>query len=486
MTETIGDMESPETITNSERHVVSRITVEPETLAEVMSAGIMPSTLDREVIKDPESRYILKTIFELAEEGYFSSHNVVREELKEKGVLEELGGHEWWSDWVGMGMAEMDFDYHLTRVLDAGEVRNSRDVLETAAETAGDETLTVRQRREEIRRLTGDLIETQMQRIESLVRTQKMWETVEISLDSRNTDLYLRTGLWGIDDRFGGIPFGRLSIGAARPGHGKTLMAETISFNCARRWQQREAEKQVLYFDLENNTIEKSIRLLTLAANQEIQHPDNGIGARVVEQVMQGDAELTDVYASQLEEGGRLLRAVSDHLVVDRTTSPTGNYVRARVESEARRREVGLVVLDYMELMGVPGGGRIDRNERVTLGAESLHAMARELEIPVLGISQLSRSADHREEPVLSDLSWSDALGKLARQVWLLVHPYTKEVTTSGEVPEDVSRAILNVFFRKNKGGIGEIDLRMLPSCLRIYDHRDPELEMTADDEMPF
>lgn len=471
-----------ERVQRSERYLAARATVETEAVADLMSAGVNSEMLEQGIITNGEAKTVLGVVFDLAEEGMLSSHEVVKEELKERGIFGDIGGQRWWSDWLSEGWGVDDFDYHLERVLSAYEIRVSAEELDRARSIAEDGTITVRERRDGLREAVTSLVRAQMQRTDTLMRTDTMRRTVETELRNQDADMYLKTGIWSFDDVFGGLPFSRITIGSARPGHGKTLVSEVIAVNCSKRWSRNGTDKQVLYFDMENDRTEKSIRLLTQLCNRGIQTARNGIDAQLIERVMQGDVELRQESAQRLQEGLESLTEIRDHLVVDRTTSPTSEYIRARTMSEDRRREVGLVIVDYAEIMHEDAH---NRNEKVTLAAEGLHALARDMEVPVLLNSQLARSADKKEEPTLEDLAWSDALGKIARMVFCIVHPHTRWTTTAGEEGEP-PRAQLDLFVRKNKGPLGQCDLRILPSCLTVYDPMDPELEMEPDEEVPF
>lgn len=475
--------ETQTTTAESEQYLAAYATTNVGAVADMMGSGIDRDAIDDGAITDPEAEAVLRVIFDLSADGKLTSHNVVRAELKERGLFDDLGGHEWWSDWVGVGMAVSDFDYHLDRVLTAWEVRQSLDAIDDTESRIEQSAHTTAERRDAIRDLTGRLIEAQARREDTVLRPEGMRTRAASEIEHGDGVLYVKTGIWTFDRIYGGLPSSRITIGAARPNHGKTVTAETIAVNCALRWARNDVDKQVLYFDAENQQFEKSLRMLTILANRGVQHPDNGIGAHTIEKIIQGDVEMTDDAERRIDTGMERLSEIDSHLVVDHIPSPTGQAVRARAIAEQSRRDVGLIIFDYAELTGEKAR---TRNEKVTLITESLHALARELGVPVLILSQLSRSADSRDEPLLSDLSWSDALAKLARMVWMVVHPHTKWATTDGDADDEPSRSEFNCYVRKNKGAVGMCELRMLPSCLRVYDWRDPELDMSVDDELPF
>jgi replicative DNA helicase len=221
----------------------------------------------------------------------------------------------------------------------------------------------------------------------------------------------IATGLRELDLKIGGLYPSDLIIVAGRPGAGKTALATTIMKNVAgayREERQADGSVQIVagakvgFFSLEMSKDQISARILA---------DETGIGT---DRQRRGGVDALDM--GNLVEAQNRLRHLS--IFIDDTASASVAMIRSRARRLKRRRGIGLVVIDYLQLMG--GAGKAE-NRVLELSAitRGLKALAKDLAIPVVALSQLSRAVELREDkrPQLSDLRESGSIEQDADSV---------------------------------------------------------------------
>ncbi len=222
----------------------------------------------------------------------------------------------------------------------------------------------------------------------------------------------LTTGLRDLDKKTGGMHPSDLLILAGRPGMGKTALATKIAFGAARALMQEARERDgardgigaevqpkgsVAIFSLEMSAEQLATRLLSEEARVSGERIRRGeIGQREFDRFIQVSRELATL-----------------PLHIDDTPAITLSALRTRCRRLARTKGLSLVVVDYLQLMRPSVGTRPEnRVQEVSQITQGLKAIAKELEVPVLALSQLSRSVESREDkrPQLSDLRESGSI----------------------------------------------------------------------------
>jgi replicative DNA helicase len=212
------------------------------------------------------------------------------------------------------------------------------------------------------------------------------------------------TGMIDFDGLAGGLPEGSLAILAGRPSMGKTAFALNILENAVR------SEKGVLCVSLEMGDREVMGRLLVSASC---------VSGHKVLQGTPSAAEICRLGAAYDWYAQR------DHLLeLDANPVRTMSTISANARRFASRRSLDLVIVDYVQLIEPETTGE-SRQEQVSKISRRLKAMARELKVPVLALSQLSRAVEHRDDrrPRMADLRESGALEQDADLVLLLHRP---------------------------------------------------------------
>jgi replicative DNA helicase len=229
------------------------------------------------------------------------------------------------------------------------------------------------------------------------------------------------TGFADIDKTTGGFQPSNLIVLAARPGVGKTSLALNIAHNIGMTGQQ-----SVAIFSLEMSKQEISERMLCSAA-------------RVASHRLRSGQTLpNDDYYKLITVAGELEKAP---IYVDDTAGLNVFELRAKARRLASRVEpkLGLVIIDYLQLM--MGDGRADNRQQEVAGiSRSLKQLARELNVPVLAVSQLNREVESRAEkkPLLSDLRESGAIEQDADLVIFIYEP--RDENAKGIVVVDIAK----------------------------------------------
>jgi replicative DNA helicase len=248
----------------------------------------------------------------------------------------------------------------------------------------------------------------------------------------------VRSGIGQIDAITGGWQKSDLVILAARPSVGKTALATSMALSAA------IAGKRVAIFSIEMSAEQVGSRLLSSASGIPLAAIRNG-GIDLVQ-------------LSELEQWADTLSKLN--IYVDDAPAATPAIVRSKCRKIAAERGVDLVIVDYLQLMSPDKGSKdANRVNEVADISRALKALARELDVPVIALSQLSRSSEYREsgEPRLSDLRDSGAIEQDADMVLML---WRKEQPDFTKQSETVSCKIA----KHRNGPTGVCDLEFVKS----------------------
>jgi replicative DNA helicase len=259
------------------------------------------------------------------------------------------------------------------------------------------------------------------------------------------------TGYTRIDQMTSGLQSGDLVIIAARPSMGKTALALNIAEHVA-----VDNGLPVAIFSMEMSSTQLAMRML-------------GSIARVDQHKMR-TGRLNDKEWGDLSDAMAKLHETP--LFIDEGGALTALEVRARARRLKRQySKLGLIVIDYLQLMAATGQGE-NRATEISEISRSLKAMAKELDVPVVALSQLNRAVDQRPDrrPVMSDLRESGAIEQDADAIMFIY----REVVYKPDLPED-QRGLAEVIIGKQRNGpIGTIKLTFLGQHTRFENYQDP------------
>ncbi len=289
----------------------------------------------------------------------------------------------------------------------------------------------------------GDQIQNAEQLLYEIAETGRYgggFETFDAAVDTaidRAAQAYQRdgslsglaTGLKDLDAKMGGLQPTDLIIIAGRPGMGKTSLATNIAFNVAsarQRATQLDATAQqpdggiVAFFSLEMSSEQLATRVLSEQAEVSSSSIRRG--------------EIEETQFDRLLHARESMRRLP--LFIDQTGALSIAQLAARARRLKRQRGLNLVIVDYIQLMqGKPQRGAQNRVQEVTEITTGLKALAKELNVPVVALSQLSRGVENRDEkrPQLSDLRES---GSIEQDADVVMFVYREEYYLKNREPK--------------------------------------------------
>jgi replicative DNA helicase len=377
----------------------------------------------------PAHGHIFEAVWSLYEQGEPVDPVTVAEELRRAGLLEPLGGKGALLTIQASTPASANAGHYAKIVSELALLRRlitvSGEIAESAYAQPDDVTDTVD-------RAEAMVFEVAEKRIaESLVR---VFDSVTATVDQLET-------LYGEDDTITGVPTGyteldnvllglqpsNLIVAAARPGMGKSSFALGAAANVA-----MVSRRPVVFFSMEMGAVELTKRMLAAEAR---------VDARKLQTGKLSDPDWT-----------RLNTAISHlgeaPLFIDDNPHCTVMEMRAKARRiKARHGDVGLIVVDYLQLMSSPR--RVEsRQVEVSELSRGLKILARELDCPVLALSQLNRQLEYRQDkrPMLADLRES---GSIEQDADVVLFIYRDEAYN----PESDQRGVVELIVAKHRNG---------------------------------
>ena len=249
---------------------------------------------------------------------------------------------------------------------------------------------------------------------------EAMRQTIEMASNAYKNEegiVGVPTGLKDLDDRLGGLHKSDLIIIAGRPSMGKTALATNIAFNAAKKIQEIGEKSSIAFFSLEMSSEQLSTRILA----EQSRIKSNGIRRGKISE------EQFDKFIETSKDISEL------PLYIDETPAITIAALSNRARRIKRLFGLDMVVIDYIQLMRASNtnNGRVQEISEITQG---LKALAKELAVPVLALSQLSRAVEQRDDkkPQLSDLRES---GSIEQDADVVMFVYREAYYLQGKEP---------------------------------------------------
>jgi replicative DNA helicase len=259
----------------------------------------------------------------------------------------------------------------------------------------------------------------------------------------------LTTGFNKLDEMTAGLQKGDLIVVAGRPSMGKTTLAINIAENAA----FGSTKARVGIFSMEMSREQLAFRMISSLGSVDQGHLRTG---------MFGDEEWSRI-------NGAISQMKGASIYIDDTGALTPTEVRARSRRLKREHGLDLIVVDYLQLMQVPGT-KENRATEISEISRSLKALAKELAVPVIALSQLNRSVEQRQDkkPVMSDLRESGAIEQDADLIMMI---YRDEVYD----PNTTRKGIADIIIAKQRNGpTGDVQLTFLGKYTR-FENLAPE-----------
>jgi len=250
--------------------------------------------------------------------------------------------------------------------------------------------------------------------VEMRAAVHEAFQILSRRYESKDAVTGLATGFADLDEMTSGLQPSDLIIVAARPSMGKTALAVNMAEHAALK-----SRKAVAIFSMEMSASQLAFRLISSLGRIDQQHLRNG--------------DLAE------EDWPRVTSAITllseTKILIDDTPALSPAELRARARRMKRQYDIGLIVVDYLQLMAVPGN-KENRATEISEITRGLKALAKELNIPVIALSQLNRSLEQRTDkrPVMADLRESGAIEQDADVILFIYRDeyYDKESADKG------------------------------------------------------
>ena len=389
---------------------------------------------------------LFETMVELNDQGSAVDLVTLQNRLREKDVPPQVSSLEFVRDLLGAVPTSANIKYYANIVAEKSTLRKLIRLNEEIANTcyAGKESLEY-------------ILEDTEKRIFEIVQKRNRGEFVPIrqvvmnAMDrieaaSRNKGAVtgIPTGFVDLDYRTAGMQPSDLILIAARPSMGKTAfvlnIAEYVAF---------KQDKTVAIFSLEMSKEQLVNRLFSLESHVDAQHLRTG--------------QLNDQeWEKLIESAGVIGRS---HLIIDDTPGISIAELRSKCRKYKLEHNLSMIIIDYLQLMSGSGGRASDsRQQEISDISRSLKAIARELTVPVIALSQLSRAVEQRPDhrPMLSDLRESGAIEQDADVVMFI---YRDDYYNHDTEKKDIAEIIIA---KQRNGPIGTVELAWIPMLTKF------------------
>ncbi len=429
MSDLFADRLPPQNI-EAEQAVLGAIFLEPSSLT-LASEVLIPDDFYRAA-----HQKIFNCMLLLSDKGQAVDLVTVTEELSAAKLIEDIGGVSYLSELAGAVPTAANIEYYAKIVEEKSLLRR---LIRTATNIAQDGYT----REDEVENVLGEaeksILEVAQRKNagafhnikDVLVRT---YDNIEIMHNRKGDITGIATGFTELDKMTAGFQRNDLIIVGARPSVGKTAFALNIAQNVATK-----TEENVAIFSLEMGAEQLVMRMLCAEGNIDAQRLRTG--------------SLTD------DDWGKLTMAMGSlsnaGIFIDDTPGIRITDIRSKCRRLKQEHGLGMILIDYLQL--IVGSGRTgeNRQQEVSEISRSLKALARELQIPVIALSQLSRGVEQRQDkrPMMSDIRESGSIEQDADIVAFLYRDdyYDKE-------SED--KNIIEIIIAKQRNGpVGTVQL---------------------------
>ena len=385
---------------------------------------------------EPLHGRIYDAVLRMTDKNMIANPVTLRPMFEADEAMKEVGGPAYLAQLTGSGAAVIGARDFAAQIYDLALLRAlvgvGREMVEGALDTSEDVAPLAQIER----------AETELYRVAEEGGSEgKVKSFAEASMESiRNIELALQhgghlsgitTGIDAINTKIGGLHRSDLTILAGRPGMGKTALATNMAFAAAQRFSRdledgiepgKSAGAAVAFFSLEMSADQLATRIL---AEQSGISSENLRTGRITKQEFQ-----------QLARASGELSGLP--LYIDDTPGLTIAALRTRARRLKRQKNVGMIVVDYLQLLQGSGKGSAGDNrvQEISEISRGLKQLAKELHLPVLALSQLSRAVEQREDkrPQLSDLRES---GSIEQDADIVLFVYRDDYYLAAKQPAD-------------------------------------------------
>jgi replicative DNA helicase len=431
MDETIHHKLPPQNI-EAEQSVLGGILIENSALNRVLEI-----LSDEDFYRDSHQK-IYEALLDLSEKNEPADLITLTNKLKSKNLLDDVGGPSYLASLIDMVPTAANIEYYARIVKEKATLRKLIDVatqiVTQSYRDSGDIDGFLDEAEQAIFRISEHKVKPSFYHMRDVVK--ESFKTIERLFEKKELITGVPSGFKDLDRMTAGFQNSDLIIVAGRPSMGKTSYCLDIA-----RYAAVEAEIPVAIFSLEMSKEQVALRMLCSEAMVEGQKLRSGF-------LKESDWPKLTLAAGNLADAP---------IFVDDTAAISVLELRAKARRLKADHNLGLIILDYLQLM--KGRGRSERREQeISEISRSLKALAKELTIPIIAISQLSRRTEERprQRPQLADLRES---GAIEQDADVILFVYREEVYREDPSNEGVAEIIIG---KQRNGPTGTIRLTFL------------------------
>lgn len=402
--------------------------------AMIVDSGIVAHCLekiDTEHFDKESHKIIFKTIKQLFSDNIEIDILTLIDRLKQDNNLAKVGGKAFINDLSDVVISGANIDYHIKIVRNKAVLRNlidvSRDIIRTSYEANKPVEDILDEAEKNIFRIAENRGEKTFTSVKDLAKTTL--DHIDQIARSKKAILGVPSGFTSLDRLLGGFRPGQFIVVAARPGMGKSSFALNIAANAAVRH-----DKKVGIFTMEMEAEECLMRMLSSASGVSMSNMLKGYG--MDERKVMRISGVADALSEK-------------DIYIDDHGANTIFDIKAKTRRlKAELGGLDMVIIDYLQLMSASGNNRENRQQEIAEISRSLKVLAKELQVPIIALSQLNRGVESREDkrPKLADLRESGAIEQDADVVMFI---YREEVYNKEKEPKGKSEIIV----QKNRHG---------------------------------
>lgn len=431
----------------AEQHVIACCLLDGnDTIARCLEARIAP-----ESFYWPYNQMLFQTIIELYQKGQPVTLEVLAEELSTRRLLEQIGGFPYLMQVTGKIPTTAHAGYFIEKVREKHLLRELIKTATGAVEqaygfTGGLEEF-VDKVEQDLFKVTQDRVSDSAQELKESVKEAN---TVIAKLLMKKGELTgVTSGFKDLDAMTFGFQRQEMIVIAARPSMGKTSFALNIAEAAALPKSGKAEPVPTLIFSLEMSSSQLALRMLCARSRVNMKLLRDGLVSR--------DGHEVNALGQAAEEFKKT------PILVDDSSNLTIMEMRAKARRIYARKKLGLIIVDYLQLVSGTDS-RAPREQQVAEVSRGLKAMAKELDLPVIVLSQLNRSSEKENRtPRLSDLRESGSIEQDADVVLMLSRP-----KDSDEKFQTASGAADLIVAKQRNGPVGDLKLTFLQEITRF------------------
>ena len=374
---------------------------------------------------------------------------LLSEEIKNRGEAESTGGIDYLDELEDFMPAAGNAEYYAKIIKDKAILRGLHETCASIVSQIYESSQSAKEQQDAAESALFNLGETAAARADF----SPIKDDVMLVLDNldKESDLGFKTGYTDLDDLLIGLMPSQFVIIAGRPSMGKTSFCLNVIRNIAEGLGGEASAKKVGIFSLEVSSLDLVTNLLCISAGVDSQR-------------VRGKKLSPEDHGKITEAAGRLYQK---KIFIDDTPGLTVLQLRTRARRLHRKEKLDLIVIDYLQLM--EGTSNESRQQEISAISRGLKGIARELKVPVIAVSQLSRKVEDRESkrPRLADLRESGAIEQDADLV-LMLHRPEYYLEGGSEQKEKVKNDATVLLLKNRNGPTGDVSLHFIKHLLRF------------------